>query len=558
LNTLSGSSRSESATAGLPRYGSFRRLANAKKPLAARSFFGRLARFALVALLVLVVCLPGCKEDYPDPQLQVEGGLVQSMTRDSVIVKAISPTVRMDLQRDSSDRRAFTITVLNVRADDVSVRVPGSDPPGAEPKLEVKKLSSVSTELLVKRGAGSIILETKPDQPDLMRFAVIGDTQGRNYIFSSMVPLINDSGADFLVHLGDMTPSGAAAEFQAFDAALQALEVPCYAVPGNHDVRDSDSTLFEERFGPPNRYFDLAGWRLVFLDTSAIGLSPDGLSWLKEALVGTGAPKLVFMHVPPLDPRGEDHCFLDESQATALMDVLTDPVHSVKAVFTGHVHMFSQGVAGDVTFVTSGGGGAGLYASPQDGGFHHFAVVEATPGGVTVTPVQKPAGEVSNDLVLKGKTGEVLLSLEELSGLDTREAKAKYQNRYENFSAEALYRGVPVGALVQLVGGMEESDTLVVHASDGYTQEFSYKNVFPDSSWLEIQGEMIVAISMDGKTPPEWDDGYRIAFLPPDGVYSNADCAETSVEGQGWGIYESAGARWVKNVVRLEVRPWEE
>ena len=49
----------------------------------------------------------------------------------------------------------------------------------------------------------------------------------------------------------------------------------------------------------------------------------------------------------------------------------------------------------------------------------------------------------------------MLLSLEDLRL--GHEAKAKYQNRCENFSAEALYRGVPVGAPGWR---MEESDTL--------------------------------------------------------------------------------------------------
>jgi hypothetical protein len=526
-----------------------------------RRFYGAqplVAAWTVLAILVLAAGLSGCK-DLPDPKLSVTGGLAQSVTRDSAVVKALSTTLRVDLERDPSDRRTFTISVLNIRADAVSIEVhgpeAGSNRPGAEPVMETKRLSPTSMEVLVKRGSGRIILETTPQETEPLRFAVIGDTQGRNNVFSSMVPLINESEAEFLVHLGDMTPSGASREFEAFDEALSALGVPCFAVPGNHDVRDSDSDLFQARFGQPNRYFDYAGWRVVFLDTSSLGLGPEGLSWLRETLGASGSPKLVFMHVPPFDPRGEDHCFLDQVEAASLLDVLTDPENVVKAVFNGHVHMFSQNAVEGVTFVTSGGGGAGLYASPQDGGFHHFAVVEATPAGITVTPVEKPAGYASDDLVLSGKGGEMLLSLEELSGLETREAKVKYQNRYENLSAERLYRGVPVRVLLDLVGGMEESDTLVVYASDGYAQEFSYRNVFPDDSWLEIQGDMIVALSADGKTPPDWQEGYRIAFFPPDGVYSNDDCAGTSVEGQGWGIYESAGARWVKNVVRLEVRP---
>jgi hypothetical protein len=64
---------------------------------------------------------------------------------------------------------------------------------------------------------------------------------------------------------------------------------------------------------------------------------------------------------------------------------------------------------------------------------------------------------------------------------------------------------------------------------------------------------MALAVEFNGLMVPEWQDGYRIAFFPEDGVYDNEDCALTSAEGQGWHLYESAGGRWVKTVVRMEV-----
>ena len=52
---------------------------------------------------------------------------------------------------------------------------------------------------------------------------------------------------------------------------------------------------------------------------------------------------------------------------------------------------------------------------------------------------------------------------------------------------------------------------------------------------------------------PSWVDGLRIVMLTPDGGYSNADCLATSALGQGYHIYESAGARWAKYVAMIEI-----
>ena len=137
-----------------------------------------------------------------------------------------------------------------------------------------------------------------------------------------------------------------------------------------------------------------------------------------------------------------------------------------------------------------------------------------------------------------------------------RSGQSSFQNIHGNYRGEGTYRGVPVSRLVEAAGGMEPGERLLVYSHDGYVQAYAYENVYPrESGWYGHQGEMILAIEYNGSTPPEWQDGYRIAFLPEDGVYDNNDCARTSVPGQGWHLYQSAGSRWVRMVARLEVLP---
>jgi hypothetical protein len=61
---------------------------------------------------------------------------------------------------------------------------------------------------------------------------------------------------------------------------------------------------------------------------------------------------------------------------------------------------------------------------------------------------------------------------------------------------------------------------------------------------LDPEYPVVLAFSRDGQEPPAWEDGPQVAVLPQDGGVSNAE----------YGV-DSAGAFWVKNVVRIEVLP---
>jgi hypothetical protein len=67
----------------------------------------------------------------------------------------------------------------------------------------------------------------------------------------------------------------------------------------------------------------------------------------------------------------------------------------VDLVLNGHEHLYSRGEHGDVAYVVSGGGGAGLYPCAADfppevtvcEPVHHFLEIEATPRSLTATPI---------------------------------------------------------------------------------------------------------------------------------------------------------------------------
>jgi len=72
--------------------------------------------------------------------------------------------------------------------------------------------------------------------------------------------------------------------------------------------------------------------------------------------------------------------------------------------------------------------------------------------------------------------------------------------------------------------------------------------VYPNSTIWNIQGDMILAYEYEGLTIPEYEEGIRLAFLPEDGYYSNADANATTEPNP-----VAAGPQWVSNVVRIEI-----
>jgi len=153
-------------------------------------------------------------------------------------------------------------------------------------------------------------------------------------------------------------------------------------------------------------------------------------------------------------------------------------------------------------------------------------------------------------LVVGRDATSVNVSLTDMLSMTTVTKNGSYQNTYGNIRGFGLYTGVKVSDLLDLVGGSEENDTVRVTASDGYNMTFDRSKIYPNASFVEIQGDMVLAFEFNGTTVPDYEDGFRIAFLPDDEYYSNADANATTEPDPS-----AAGPQWISNVVKIEVIP---
>lgn len=145
--------------------------------------------------------------------------------------------------------------------------------------------------------------------------------------------------ADLLLATGDIADTGSSDAYARFLKYAQALAVPVYGLPGNHD----NAAVFYEVWGEhAPQWVDTPRWRIVLLDSTMAGrdegyLGAGRLAQLRKLLEGASGHVLVVVHHPPVRVQVS---WLDEvmlGDADALFECLQD-FGQVKAVVCGHVH----------------------------------------------------------------------------------------------------------------------------------------------------------------------------------------------------------------------------
>jgi hypothetical protein len=200
---------------------------------------------------------------------------------------------------------------------------------------------------------------------------------------------INRLGVDCTIIKGDIADRGLPEQFATAARTFAAFEKPHHAFLGNHDYlqhREGDPVDGYAILGAPPapRSIDLAGWRLILVDTvhpgEHFGVFPEERrDWLAQALDESrreGRPSLVLSHHQPVPPehRGSypNTIGVHPDDSLALFDLLAKAPH-VKAMLIGHTHRnrirrYPQ--TGVLPFVE--------VQNPKDypGGFAHYRLFE--------------------------------------------------------------------------------------------------------------------------------------------------------------------------------------
>lgn len=235
------------------------------------------------------------------------------------------------------------------------------------------------------------LARVKVPDPDNFTFAVCGDNKGNKSIF---VPLLKDINHSlemvFVIDVGDLVPKGERRFYRRFLKDVQKnLAIPLITVIGNHDL-NNDSCHYEEIFGSTHYSFEIGRNYFIVLDaTTENNFNKEEHKWLENELKKAHASKtrFVFMHVPPLDPRGDGFhkCLKDGND---LLDLFKR--YNVTHLFASHIHGYFSGKWDGVPYTITGGAGGGLQGSDPNHFFHHYITVhvEDQNADIMVRPIQ--------------------------------------------------------------------------------------------------------------------------------------------------------------------------
>lgn len=247
---------------------------------------------------------------------------------------------------------------------------------------------------------------------DEVRFAVYGDCRSNPQVHRKVVERIIEKDVDFVVIAGDLVTDGGNYEqwgVQFFGPLKDLAEsTPVYAIKGNHDK--SNQNYFERLLVPPGKTANFAfdyGPVHFFCADNYSGTETQILALIGADMGGNNSPwKFVSYHVPSLNFGGHRSKWGYPNALPSLSKA------GVDFAIAGHSHQYerfrpvappSDADGSYVTYITSGGGGAGLYSVKRSvyhayaGKIHHFCLFDIKRDKLTMKAIDAN-GEVIDQI----------------------------------------------------------------------------------------------------------------------------------------------------------------
>jgi predicted phosphodiesterase len=238
-------------------------------------------------------------------------------------------------------------------------------------------------------------LRTAPDQKSSFEFVAFGDSRSNPRIFNLLSKQVKQLQPDLIINMGDLVADGG--DYQQwnehfFDVAAEVIGyIPHVSCLGDHEGGDDNGALFRYFFLPQLPVeelwfsFDYGPAHFVALDYRY----PDSekmLDWFKKDMSQTSAKwKFVYMHRPCYNLGGHRSNWGAPQWQKLFRD------YQIDIVFAGHSHQYERFFpvrpsqepdSWPVTYITTGGAGAGLYDVisssflAQAQSVHHFTYLK--------------------------------------------------------------------------------------------------------------------------------------------------------------------------------------
>jgi len=217
----------------------------------------------------------------------------------------------------------------------------------------------------------------QPDKP--LDFVAIGDSRTGHDINRSISDIILDLDPELVINMGDLVQTGGKFEEWGphyFQPAAEVMDhIPLISTLGDHDTQIDDGENFQYYLRPAASAkqlwfsYDYGPAHFVSLDYRGEN-DPGMMDWFEEDMSASNAEwKFVYLHRPSYNLGGHRTNW----GAGHWPDLYRK--HKVDIVFAGHSHLYErffpmrpgeQPEAWPVTYITTGGAGAGLYDAVQN------------------------------------------------------------------------------------------------------------------------------------------------------------------------------------------------
>ena len=306
----------------------------------------------------------------------VRGGFIRLVNGSTVYIHALGFNVSVEVKNPRNVE--LTYVIENTNPSVLSL------PDNAETGNTWVKFSTAESSFRV---------EAKP--LDDYRIIAFGDHRpdgGKEVppVFLKIRDEINGDEGVFVLDGGDLVYTGKVDEWAALLKEWK-WDKPIFVAPGNHEYRGEGINIFHMLFGPDNYAFSLGNYRYIIINDveENYGLSDEVFQWLEnemKAAIDKGQRPVLVLHAPPIDPRPEGDHAMNPEDGKRLLEMMK--AYNAFGIFS-HIHIYWYGEEDGVQMLITGGGGAPLYAPPDQGGFYHYVRLDmSSSGAISVEPVK--------------------------------------------------------------------------------------------------------------------------------------------------------------------------